>query len=158
MQQKQYAAALELFQGNQKVGKRVAKQDWGIEVPTAMLPDPNQETGFIPEARILASHLLWAQLYAGRALVALKREPEAVKDWKDIIAFVDSPQLATSPGRKGVDEPKAWAALELAKLSLAKGDTNAAWMWLNKAGSWSKAAEAERKRLQEELIKKLNQK
>ena len=68
------------------------------------------------------------------------------------MALVENPaSLATSPGRKSIDEPKAWAALELAKVSLAKGDKAAARLWLNKSASWSKQAEAERKRLEAEL-------
>ena len=65
LKEKQPEAALELFRANEKVGKRVPAQDWGIDVPTAMLPEPNLEPGMVPEARILAAYLLWSQLYAG---------------------------------------------------------------------------------------------
>ena len=118
---------------------------------SAMLPDPGLEPTDIPEAKIMAVLLTWSRLDTAKTLVALRRERQATPEFEAIVALARGPELATSPGRNGLEEPRAWAALELAMLALQRGDRTAARKWLNESASWSKEAELERKRLEAEF-------
>jgi hypothetical protein len=134
---------------------RAEERALGDYVPGALLPDPALAAHTLPEEEILASLLSWSQLYEGRALRALGRPGEAVREWEAVVRRGQTGP-STSPGRKKLDDPKAWAALELAKTRLAARDVEGAQQWLHQAGSWNKEIEAERKRLQAEVQKLRN--
>jgi Tfp pilus assembly protein PilF len=157
LEQGKPAEALELFRANLEVGSRVDKRDWAVELYSALLPDPSRDASTVPDAPILATALTWSRLHAGDALLALKRPEEAAREYEGIVAFGKGGELATMPGRKGLDEPKAWAAMGLAKLAMARGDRRATRQWLNQSGyaKWgSKEAQAEIRRLEAEYSRR----
>jgi Tfp pilus assembly protein PilF len=150
LSQRKAKEALEVCQANLALQSRVEERALGDYVPGALLPDPKLAAHTLPEEEILASLLSWSRLYAGRALQALGRPAEAAREWVAVVARAKT-GLSTSPGRARLEEPRAWAALALARQHLDARDLEGAQKWLFQSASWNKEAEVERKRLQEEV-------
>lgn len=148
LRQNQPAEALAAFQANIALLSRLTPNGLGATANEAVIPDPSLPPDELPEVKLFAAHWAWSQVWAGRCLAALKRPAEATAAFGIAFEQASPRSFGTNPDVKTLDEPRAWAALELAKLAIAAGDRTAARRWLNQSASWSKPAEAERRRLE----------
>jgi tetratricopeptide (TPR) repeat protein len=123
------ADALELYRANLAHEPQVAPSARGTPMFPAMLPDPALPQGTVPGPVNAASFLAESHLGAGRALRALGKTDEAMREFAAVMAFGPRPGIPRVGTAKGdtnfADEagaPVGEAGMELARAAIQRGD------------------------------------
>jgi len=128
--------------------------------PTALLPDPTSDPNKVPESPTFASLLAWSHLGAGRALLALSKPAEALKEYRVVLAY-EAGWPATAEGRETVKTPCGWAQLGLAEAAFVAKDleTARAMVMDPNAVAWGLPKEVEQRRrtLEDKIIQAIQQ-
>jgi tetratricopeptide (TPR) repeat protein len=162
-----YAEALALYHANTAYAPRFAPSGRATQMFSAMLPDPYAPQIPVPAPPNGASLLAEAYLHAGKALKALGRKEEALKEFQAAAAFVRPPgtmipKIGNARGDTNfADEagaPAAEALLELAKNFMEGGDYDVALQYVQAAtqNSPPEHLRNELNTLNREIVSKLN--
>lgn len=152
-------ASLGTLQANTRIVDRIAEEHRYGPVAASMLPDPTSDPHSVPEAETIASLAAWSRLEAGRALLSLGRRDEAVAEFEQARAIEKACPSTIDPGTR-MREPVAWATFGICNVLLARKDMDGASKVMSSYGRpWglSAEAEAERKRLNDRILKSRQQ-
>ncbi|MBI5821616.1 MAG: hypothetical protein HZA88_21820 [Verrucomicrobia bacterium] len=131
----QHDEALKTYSANLSIEKRFTKDEWVQLVPTAMLPDPQQDPAKIPDAPSLASLMAWSRLGAARTLIAVGRPAEAQQEFRAIRACLAN-WPATAKDRETMNVVDSWARLGIAEAAVAAKDYDTAFKLLMSGEGW----------------------
>jgi tetratricopeptide (TPR) repeat protein len=132
---RQHDEALQTYAANLGIEKRFTKDDWVQLVPTAMLPDPQQNPTVIPDAPSLASLMAWSRLGAARTLIAVGRPAEAQQEFRTIRTYLAN-WPATAKDRETMNVVDSWARLGIAEAAVAAKDYDTAFKLLMSGEGW----------------------
>jgi hypothetical protein len=102
-------------------------------VASAMLPQPDNEQGMVPQAPNIETLLAWSRLRLGEALLKLGRTNEAAGEFQWVMDFERRKPAVLDVGSM-IREPAALASIDMLKVVAAKGDVEAAWLALQQVG------------------------
>ncbi|MBI5397267.1 MAG: hypothetical protein HZA91_18365 [Verrucomicrobia bacterium] len=150
----QHEEALQTYSANLSIEKRFTKDEWVQLVPTAMLPDPQQDPTTIPDAPSLASLMAWSRLGAARTLIAVGRPAEAQQEFRTIRTYLAN-WPATAKDRETMNVVDSWARLGIAEAAYAAKDYDTAFKLLMSGEGWPwglpQSLETRRKALAEQV-------
>jgi Tfp pilus assembly protein PilF len=122
--------AAEVFLGAMQLEPRVRRQDYPVEIPSAMLPDPSMEAHVVPEADTVLALSAWWRSGAGEALNRLKRYQETVRIVAPVLTFQE--MLINGYGGDRLRKPEVYASLHLARAYLEMGDLERAQQYVGR--------------------------
>lgn len=146
--------ALRVFSVNLANEKWIGGEDRLLLAPTAILPDPQQDPGAVPESPSIASMMAWSRLGAARALIPLGKPAEAQREFRAIRAALAN-WPATASHRETMNVVDSWARLGIAEAAVAAKDYDGAFQLLMSGEGWPwglpRDLEMRRKALAEEV-------
>ena len=135
LSQREDRPALEAFQDNLLLETRLGADQKVKLVPSAMLPEPQQQSETVPTAPSFGSLLAWSRLGAARALLDLNQPTEAAAQLR-IIRQNAANWPATAPGRETLFVVDSWARLGLAQAAYESRDYEQAFRLLMSGEGW----------------------
>jgi tetratricopeptide (TPR) repeat protein len=96
------------------------------DLPRALLPNPGQELGVVPESFFVLAHIAWARVKAGELLFKLGDFARARSTAQPVFAY--GPSMINGKGSDRFREQELYAKVLLCRVALAEGNIDEARM------------------------------
>jgi tetratricopeptide (TPR) repeat protein len=124
------AEAAQLCQATVALEPRVNRHDYPLEIPSAMLPDPDMDPNVVPVAEHVLVLGAWCRIVAGEALNRQKEYRQTIELLTPVEAF--APLLVNGRGADRLRGPELHSYLHLTRAYLALGDIGQASQYANR--------------------------